>query len=246
MPTAETNATSFPSPEDAVRFDREQEKILQALERQAREDALQSGGALLALFEALPAAALAAERAEHERIVKLYGKDDARAQALEESLDGFERMEVQLARGRARAARAMAFVQKPGTAFHGFVSDAAGEPVPRMKVRVASRQAGIDLSAVTAADGYFRVALRDSPARAAAKASAREDTAADEKRTGQVAQIRIFAANGTLVHEDPLPLDLAGGTAYREYFVEPQGAAPGKRAKRTAKDTSLRRKRRRG
>ena len=87
----------------ASRQNQEQEKILQALQQQARQEALAKGDALLTFFRALPAAALASERAEHERVVRRYGEDHPRAHALEESLDGLERAEAQAARGRARA-----------------------------------------------------------------------------------------------------------------------------------------------
>jgi hypothetical protein len=75
----------------ASRQNLEQEKILQALQQQARQDALAKGDALLTLFRTLPAAALASERAEHERVVKHYGSDHPRAQALEESLESLAR-----------------------------------------------------------------------------------------------------------------------------------------------------------
>jgi hypothetical protein len=49
-------------------------------------------------FRTLPAAALASKCAEHERIVRQYGSNHPRAQALEESLSGLERAEAQAAR----------------------------------------------------------------------------------------------------------------------------------------------------
>src|SRR5262245_60032331 len=102
----------------ASRHNQEQEKILQAFQQQVRQDTLAKGDALLALFRALSAAALASERAEHERVVGRYGKDHPRAQALEKSLDGLERAEVQAVRGRARAARVMEMARMPEPAFH--------------------------------------------------------------------------------------------------------------------------------
>ena len=215
----------------ASRQNQEQEKILQALQQQARQEALAKGDALLTFFRALPAAALASERAEHERVVRRYGEDHPRAHALEESLDGLERAEAQAARGRARAARVMEMAQMPEPAFHGFVTDEAGDPLPGMTVRVASPRLGTELAASTGQDGYFRLVLPE-----AAKKQGKQNV--------ELAEVVIVDGQGKRVHEDPLPLQVHAGSAYREYIVALHGAVPEKNAKRAAKDTSRPRKRR--
>jgi hypothetical protein len=215
----------------ASRQNQEQEKILQALQQQVRQDTLAKGDALLALFRALPAAALASERAEHERLVGRYGKDHPRAQALEKSLDGLERAEVQAVRGRARAARAMEMARMPEPAFHGFVADEAGEPLPGMTVRVVSPRLGTELAAPTKQDGYFHLVLPEAVKK-------------QGKRNAELAEVIIVDGQGKRVHEDPLPLQLDAGSAYREYIVALHGAVSEKKAKRAAKDTSRPRKRR--
>jgi Carboxypeptidase regulatory-like domain len=223
MPTDERFArlsASFSGGE--ARQAREQQKVLQELERQAQRDALANGGLLLALFQALPAAALASERAEHERIVGRYGKDHPRAQALEASLDRLERTEARAALGRMRAARAMQTAQMQGAALQGFVIDAAGEPLRGMTVSVEAARMPAPLSARTAADGYFRIEL---PPAEAAPARERE-----EER--ELAQVVVLDANGRRVHEDPMPLSLRAGGAYREYTVEPEAGAPPRRPPR--------------
>jgi hypothetical protein len=223
MPTDERFArlsASFSGGE--ARQAREQQKVLQELERQAQRDALANGGLLLSLFQALPAAAIASERAEHERIVGRYGKDHPRAQALEESLDRLERTEARAALGRMRAARAMQTAQLPGAALQGFVTDAAGEPLRGVTVRVEASRLSAPLSARTAADGYFRIEL--PPAEAA---PAREQ---EEER--ELAQVVVLDANGHRVHEDPMPLSLRAGSAYREYTVEAEAGAPPRKPQR--------------
>jgi len=94
-------------------------------------------------FRTLPAAALASKCAEHERIVRQYGSNHPRAQALEESLSGLERRG---SAGRARDGDG----PMPDIAFHGFISNEAGEPLPDMTVRVASPRLRTQLAASVA------------------------------------------------------------------------------------------------
>jgi hypothetical protein len=210
----------------ASRAGREQEKLFAELLRQGQAQGLEQGAPLLELFRLLPAAALASERAEYDRVVSRYGKDHPLAHAREQSLDAMERGEAQAARGRARAARALHAAQAPGEAFHGFVSDEAGEPLPGLTVRLASARTAAKLEARTEADGYFRVPL---PQRAA-------EPAAAEKAAEEVAEVLIVDSRGQTVHQDPVGLALRAGSAYREYTVAAgRGAAePRQRAPRAA------------
>ncbi len=213
----------------ASRQTREEDKTLEALRRQALQAALENGSAALEFFRALPAAVIASERVEHERVVRQYGKDNPRALAMEAWLDRLERMEGQAARGRARAARALEMMQRFELAFHGFVSDTTGEPLPGMTVRLASPRLHVERQARTAPDGYFRIVLPE-----AAKAPSKKDP--------ELAEVDIIDAQGNRVHEDLLPLQLRAGSAYREYVLDPRGVVPEKRAKRAAEDRSRRRK----
>jgi hypothetical protein len=188
---------------------------------------LANGGLLLEVFRALPAVAIASERVEYERVVKRHSKDHPRAQVLARSLDALERADVQAVRGRARAARAMEAVRMAGRAFHGFVTDEAGDPLPGMTVRIAS--ASFRAEAPTAPDGYFRVELPEP-------APTKEPRAA----VSDVASITIVDAQGNQVLDDPLalPLSLGVAGAYREYRVIParkgSGAGQAPRARRAA------------
>lgn len=216
MATDERSAKFTASlPGGAARSGQEREKILQELERQARRDALTGGGMLLELFRALPAAALAAERAEHERIAQRYGKEDPRAQALAASLDRLERAEARATLGRTRVARALQAAQMPGSALHGFVTDAAGAPLRGMTVRVDSPALRAPLAARSAADGYFRVELPPAD---------ELERAMKEEEERELARVSVLDANGRPVHEDPLALSLRAGVAYREYQVELEGS----------------------
>jgi hypothetical protein len=125
----------------------------------------------------------------------------------------------------------MEMAQMPEAAFHGFVTDEAGEPLPGMTVRVTSPRLLSQLAASTAKDGYFRVVLPE-----AAKKQGEQNT--------ELAEVVIVDGQGKRVHDDPLPLQLGAGSAYREYILAPRGAVPEKKAERTANDASPRRKRR--
>jgi hypothetical protein len=204
---------------------REREKIFPELQRQAGENALAQADALLAFFQALPAAALASERVEYERIVKRHGRNDARSAALEHSLDALEHMEMQAQRGRARWARVLEMARLDGAALHGFVSDATGAPLPGLTVRVTAPRLRAEFTARTEQDGYFRLVLPEP-----------EGQQASSNEKPELGQVLVLDRRDRRLHVDPIPLELHAGSAYREYRVtlasEPDDV---KKAKNTAR-----------
>jgi hypothetical protein len=88
-------------------------------------------------------------------------------------------------------------------------------------VSVEAARMPAPLSARTAADGYFRIELPpvEAPAR-------------EREEDRELAQVVVLDANGRRVHEDPMPLSLRAGGAYREYTVEPEAGAQPRRPPR--------------
>jgi hypothetical protein len=216
-------------PDHAAKVDRERKRNFAAQLRRSGADALGLGDDLLVLFSTLPAAVIASEHAEYERVVARYGKEHPRARQVADALADFENIEAQAARGRTRAARAIESIQASGSAFFGFVTGAGGDPLAGYKVRLTGRDiASGKLEAVTGDDGYFRIALPATNAstastgqRASSKRAA-ASTASDSKTdTSHVlAAVEVLDRKGRSVHEDPLPLQIDSGSAYREYQLE--------------------------
>ena len=228
--------------DDAAKVDRDRKRNFATQMRRSGADALGLGDDLLELFTTLPAAVIASERAEYDRLVERHGKDHPRSRQVAEALDAFEGVEAQAARGRARATRAIEAIQASGTAFFGFVTSADGDPLAGYKVRVTGIAAG-KLEAITGDDGYFRIALpaksasaptagrRVSPKRAAASTPAEDRTEASPV----LAAVEVLDRKGNKVHEDPLPLQIDSGSAYREYRLEVTERGPGKAVSRKKK-----------
>jgi len=208
--------------------------------RKSGADALEIGQQLLGLFEQLPAAMIASERNEYERLVKKYGEDHPRVAAARQALAGLESFESQAALGRARVRRAVESTQVPGVAFFGFVYDESGKPLSGLTVRLraadsrASATSRVEpLQARTAEDGYFRIPLvQDTPAPSAARtrASARKAEASaaaassDERGEGS-ATVEILDERGAVVHQDPVPLSLPGASP-KAAGADGENAAP--------------------
>lgn len=206
--------------------------------RKSGADALEVGQQLLGLFEQLPAAMIASERNEYERLVKKYGEDHPRVAAARQTLAGLESLESQAALGRARVRRAVESTRVPGVAFFGFVYDESGKPLSGLTVRLRAADSRAPaasrvqpLQARTADDGYFRIPLaRDTPAPSAARtrASARKADAAaassDERGEGS-ATVEILDERGALMHQDPVPLNLPGASP-KAAGADGENAAP--------------------
>jgi hypothetical protein len=222
----------------AKQLERELKKTADAQMKEIGRTALETGPALLELFELLPAAMIAARGAEYERILARYDEKHPRAVQMETSLIALQELESQAARGRARAARVMEAARAPGVAFHGFVSDEDGEPLSGMTVQLTGHAPFGKTVARTESDGYFRMPLPVDGVSAGAESgrldlSETTDRAAQRDATQLAVQIRD--TRGALVFEDPVPLQIGPSGAYREYRIgEPSemragsGNVPGK------------------
>jgi hypothetical protein len=212
--------------------------------RKSGADALEAGQQLLGLFEQLPAAMITSERNEYERLVKRYGVDHPRAAQVRETITELEGFGSQMALGRARVTRALESMRTPGVAFFGFVHDESGEPLHGLTVRISESGRSEPLESRTAEDGYFRIPLVQEPRRPAAarkRASARRAEASaaagQPEERAESATVEILDERGTIVHVDPVPLNLGAEAAtgadsdrtewvrlsesiYREYRIE--------------------------
>ncbi len=201
----------------AAQIDGERRKVFEAGMQQLGATAPDAGAALLELFRTLPAAMMSAQAAERDRLVALYGADDARVRRAEQSLAGLQQSEMVAARARVRATRALEQLRAPGSAFWGFVNDAAGNPLPGMAVQLVSRDRGGPYAvATTATDGFFRIPL---PGAAGAPAPAPPPAfgGPGANAGGTAFTVQFLDANRTLVFEDLVPLVVGSGGAYREY-----------------------------
>jgi hypothetical protein len=229
--------------------------------RKSGADALEVGQQLLGLFEQLPAAMIASERAEYERLVKRYGEEHPRATDASEILTGLESFESQAALGRARVRRAVESMQAPGVAFFGFVFDESGKPLGGLTVRVSQSARSQSLQARTPDDRYFRIPLVQDPRglsaareRASAHRIKSAATQPGQRVAASSAMVEIVDARAEVVHQDPVPLNLTGGNSaesvdggakptwarlsdsvYREYRIGPVRKEPHRAPKRNAR-----------
>jgi hypothetical protein len=177
-------------------------------------------------------------------------KTDSRIERLKLSIERANELHSTAMQGKARIDRALVSLSEEGHVFHGFVSDGKLHPQKGLTVRMTiARDGGKGsnaLSATTDADGYFRILLgRDADggrktktpegdvelservtewlSRGNAKTDTHTTAAAAEAtsdRSEVLARVEILDANNNAIHEDPVPLVVNAGTAYREYVIE--------------------------
>lgn len=238
MATSITHSDLSRTAADAARTDRARKQQADAESRRAVDNALSLGPALLDLFTKLPAAMIAADTAEYQRVVERDGEQSPGAAELKAALARLESLEATASLGRARATRAAAVARMPGPMFHGFVADESGSPMASMRVRLATATGAAPQEAVTEVDGYFAIRLpgpgapeRPSapsegpttaptaapPARPAAGTASRPPDS-QRQSTGEEATATIANHRGQVVYEDPVPVDTSR-TVYREYRV---------------------------
>lgn len=210
----------------ASKVNRDRKRTFDAQLRKSGADALGFGAALLELFETLPAAMIASETTEMERLAKRYG--DAQHPRVLQVADAVARLEgidAQASRGRVRAARAMESLQAPGHSLFGFVTDDAGNPRVGYTVRITAVGLPDKLRANTASDGYFRIALsgkraaKAGPQKPAKTRKAIVDDEVNTQATSRVASVEILDPRGRVAYRDALPLQIDSGSAYREYRI---------------------------
>jgi hypothetical protein len=188
----------------------------------ARQEAAATGLEFLDLMMAIPRAIMASQRREIDRLVKTRGDKDPAVVRMQAELARNERMAAVAAAGQTRIRRGVEIAGNRGAAFQGFVSDASLAPLEGLTVRIVSntRTGGDGLSATTGEDGYFRIPI-DAAAAVAGTSGGEREIVVGQKQT---ATVEIADRGGTIVHRDPEPLPV-GEAAYREYVVEPSGAA---------------------
>lgn len=222
----------------------------------ARQPVLETAVGLLGLMTLLPRAFADSQRREYERLAKSTDDEkDPRLAFMKLSMERAAELQDMASIGQARVERALVAVGTDGEAFHGFVQDGDLQPRAGLTVRLSAERgdnASKSLSATTDKDGYFSIALgkgaatRTKPDRGAVPVglsarmadlldavNKREGTAAPaaaaKDDTANQAKVEIFDASGKLLHPDPYPLVLDGGSAYREYVIgdgDPGNAKP--------------------
>jgi hypothetical protein len=253
MATSASGSEFSSTIEGAAAFDRERKAKADASLREIAGSAMELGDSLLQLFTTLPAAMLGARRAEYERVAARHGEDHPRTKQVRASLGALDGVVRRSAAGRDRAMRGLEALRTPGGAFFGFVADGSGRALAKMTVQLTGDAVGKDAQGVSADDGFFRVPLRpgasagvagsESFATMRAAILGGEDTEREAGAEKPVATVRILNARGQVVHEDPVPLELEAGSAYREYRIEDTPMPQAKDEPDKPRATSARRKR---
>ena len=180
---------------------------VEADEREAQRDAVAAAETLLGIASSLPAAVLAASRAEAARL-QAIDKAHPRLVQVNSTTQLFADGAPAIARLRARAARAIEVAQDAAPGLYGFVEDEAGRPLSRVTVALRAGKASAR-STVTAEDGYFRVAFPPQARSAASKTKA-----------ANAVTIVLSDESGAVLHKDPVPIEAGTPAAYREYVIE--------------------------
>lgn len=207
--------------------------------------ALDAAGEVLAVLALLPDAFIRSQKRELARVMRTE-KDEKnpRVAGLRRSIEQVEILGETARHGQSRIERLSTMLDNDKHVFQGFVSDAELRPLPGVRVQVSDAEAtgGKTLSAVTAGDGYFAIALSAkgnergtpmtegladvlnrafaAPGKADAKnARVKAEAAAAAASQQRKARVEIFDAAGKSLHKDPQPLPLGAGGIYREYVV---------------------------
>jgi hypothetical protein len=203
------------APERRARFKRHLDEL------QERGPAL--GFDLLELFETLPQALQSSQQVEHRRLLKCHGDKHPRVLEAALELEELGALELQASAGRARARRLIEQVGVKGPAFHGFVTDTSGQPLPGIRIEVRALREQLIAEANTADDGYFRAPLpateRVKPVGEKFAEPGASPAAAPKDASGLQTQVLLRDRGGRLLYEDPLPLVLDGSSAYRDYQI---------------------------
>ncbi len=212
--------------------------------------ALASALEIASVLTKLPDVFIASQRKELERLRATTGENDSRASALQASIEEAEELRATAQKGQVRVERVASAAAAGQKVFHGFVSAPGLEPVAGLTVRLTERQLrGATGSATTDEDGYFSMPLgpkdygtsgaknkdftlsqrisrlMETRSRIdAVNLNASTDTAAAAAQEKEESTVQIFRKK-KLLHEDPIPVDLSGGTVYREYVINEDESA---------------------
>ncbi|HSE34284.1 MAG TPA: hypothetical protein VLA93_22110 [Pyrinomonadaceae bacterium] len=209
--------------------------------------ALASALEIASVLTKLPDVFIASQNKELERLRATVGENDPRADALQVSIEGAEKLRATAQKGQARVQRVASAAAAGQKVFHGFVSAPGLEPMAGLTVRLTERKAGTTGTATTDEDGYFSMPLGPKQYGAAGTknrdfslsqrinrlfetrrldgldTNASTENAAAEQQNEE-STVQIFRKK-KLLHEDPIPVDLSGGSVYREYVVNEDESA---------------------
>jgi len=180
------------------------EEEAKAAQQRMAGAALEVGPAVSGLLGSIPAAIVAAQRAELARLTAI-DPHHARAAQIESTIGALTSAAPVAKRVVARATRALDVARSRAQGFHGFVTASDGTPLKDAVVHLGDDKTGA--RAKTADDGYFFIPLSG----AARPAS---------ENLGDGAHVTITNRTGQTLYEDPVPVNTALGFAYREYVVE--------------------------
>lgn len=193
---------------------------------------------LAKVLTSLPAAFVASQKKELQRVRETSGDYDERIPALEASIEQSEILQVMAGRGQSRVQRLIGSLATGENVFHGFVSDPDFAPMSGVTVRLTGTKRGRGKAAATTdEDGYFSIALgpndygtQDSSKRSLSisqrvnklfetrKLDSTVTPEAEKDEEASQSTVQILRKN-TLLHEDPLPVTVDEGTIYREYVI---------------------------
>jgi len=221
-------------------------QFLEAPMAAAQQPAINVGLEVLAFMAALPAAFVASEERELNRLSRTSdASNDPRMERLKVSIARAMEWRATSQQGKARIDRALVSLSGDGNVFHGFISDNTFAPQTGLTIRIAVARDGAKettvSSATTNADGYFSIPFdreplktqKGQPPEPNVKSSGRmaerlsRKTTASAAATGDgkevLARVEILDSKAVVIHEDSVPLVVNAGTVYREYVIERRG-----------------------
>jgi hypothetical protein len=194
---------------------------------------------LYSFMKALPDAFVASQKREAKRLEEFTPEKSPRIEALKVSIDEAQKLQMTARWGQSRIDRTVAAIMEPNDVFHGFVSNTVLQPQKGYTVTLVGTDGKARLSAATGSDGYFTMTLK---AREKASPFSGKDAVPTAllaemlqlfgmRRPGtdapiktdketQIATVEILDPSGRRIQQDPIPVDVNGGTVYREYVVE--------------------------
>lgn len=196
---------------------------------------------LASVLTKLPEVFIASQNKELGRLKASAEPNDPRIEALQVSIEQAAELQITAQRGQARVQRAATVSATGQKVFHGFVSTPDLAPVAGVTVRLSERKAGGGKgTATTDEDGYFSMALAPTEWGASTKSrdggwsqrinrlfetrkletldTSEKASATDEREQTRESTVQILRKK-RLLYEDPFPVELDGGTVYREYVI---------------------------
>jgi hypothetical protein len=198
----------------------------------------------------LPEVFIASQNQELDRLRGSVGSKDPRFDALQASIEHAQELQATADKAQVRIQRVAVATATGQKIFHGFVSAPDLTPLAGVSVRLTERAAGgAKGGATTDEEGYFSLPLEPASYTATTGAKTKDfslsqrvnklfetrrldtldraqDANADTEKeaTTRESTVQIFRKN-KLIYEDPIPLELDGGSIYREYIVNEQAGS---------------------